>query len=237
MNKHYACSDLHGMWELWEQISVYCDETDVIYFLGDALDRGSHGIRLMKDLLLDKRVKYIMGNHEDMLIKAFYTKDFSLVKANGGEDTIKDFYKLPKKERNYIITELEKLPKEIEYYNFNSIRIVLNHSGYNSENPHSNTMLYDPYFWDREHIYFDWKGDNNTIIIHGHTPTPYLTRALNTIEGITGYHYEEPETIEEVAVVRYCGNHKIDIDLGSFYTKRAALLDLDTLETKYFAID
>lgn len=34
MNKTYAITDLHGMWNLWEQISEYCDETDTIYFLG-----------------------------------------------------------------------------------------------------------------------------------------------------------------------------------------------------------
>ena len=68
MNRHFACSDLHGMWQLWEQIDAYCDETDTIFFLGDAADRGPDGLRLMKTLLIDKRVKYIKGNHEDMKV-------------------------------------------------------------------------------------------------------------------------------------------------------------------------
>ena len=62
MNRHFACSDLHGMWQLWEQIDAYCDEADTIFFLGDAADRGPDGLRLMKTLLIDKRVKYIKGN-------------------------------------------------------------------------------------------------------------------------------------------------------------------------------
>ena len=33
MNKVYACSDLHGMYNLWKQIKEYCDETDTIYYL------------------------------------------------------------------------------------------------------------------------------------------------------------------------------------------------------------
>ena len=67
MNKVYAVSDLHGMYGLWEKIKNYIDETDTIYFLGDAADRGPHGIKIMKELFTDKRVKYILGNHEDIM--------------------------------------------------------------------------------------------------------------------------------------------------------------------------
>jgi serine/threonine protein phosphatase 1 len=67
MYKTYAFSDVHGIYDLWAQIRDYCDETDTIYFLGDACDRGEDGIRIIIELLQDKRVKYIKGNHEDML--------------------------------------------------------------------------------------------------------------------------------------------------------------------------
>jgi hypothetical protein len=53
---NYAITDLHGMWDLWEQVKNYCKSDDVIYFLGDAADRGDDGIKIIKDLLLDKRV-------------------------------------------------------------------------------------------------------------------------------------------------------------------------------------
>ena len=66
MNKVYACSDLHGMYRLWEQIRDYCDETDKIIFLGDAADRGKDGRKIIQELLADKRVTYIKGYHEDM---------------------------------------------------------------------------------------------------------------------------------------------------------------------------
>ena len=68
MNKTYAITDLHGMWNLWEQISEYCDETDTIYFLGDAIDRGVDGLRVMESLLKDKRVIYLLGNHEEFFL-------------------------------------------------------------------------------------------------------------------------------------------------------------------------
>ena len=46
-----------------------------------------------------------------------------------------------------------------------------------------------------------------------------------------------PQKIEDVNIVKYCNGHKIDIDLGSFATGRSALLDLDTLEVKYFVTE
>ena len=48
MNKTYAFTDVHGKYKLWEQIRDYCDETDTIYFLGDACDRDDDGLKIMK---------------------------------------------------------------------------------------------------------------------------------------------------------------------------------------------
>ena len=59
MYKTYACSDLHGLYPLWEQIKHYCDETDTIYFLGDAIDRGPDGIKILLEMLYDSRVIFL----------------------------------------------------------------------------------------------------------------------------------------------------------------------------------
>ena len=59
MNKHYCFTDVHGNYNLWRQVADYCDETDVIYFLGDAADRGEDGLQIIQELLRDKRVVYL----------------------------------------------------------------------------------------------------------------------------------------------------------------------------------
>ncbi len=235
MNHHFACSDLHGMWDLWSQISDYCDETDTIFFLGDAVDRGSDGLKLMKTLLIDKRVKYIKGNHEDMLVNGFYQNDFLLTRYNGGNQTIKDFQKICESSQEWLIRKLDKLPKEIEYTNSNGVHIVMNHSGFNSKQSIT-PMGQDPYLWDRSQIVYPWKGDDNTLIIHGHTPVPLLIQELNRIAFITSKYYDMPK-IKDISIIKYCNNHKIDIDLGSFATGKTALLDLDTLKVKYFTTE
>lgn len=229
MGRHFACSDLHGMWNLWQKIGEYCNDDDVIFFLGDAIDRGTDGLKLMKALIKDKRVQYIKGNHEDMLVNAFYNSDFFLVALNGGNSTIKDFEKLSDDSSLRLIHKLENLPKEIEYINPDGIRIIMNHSGYNQKQPILNKKE-DPYIWNRSQITCPWKGDNKTLIVHGHTPTPFLIQKLNE----TGNFFEVPKDVKDISVINYCNGHKLDIDLGSFETGKAALLDLDTLKVQYF---
>lgn len=46
------------------------DDTPWIIFGGDAIDRGPDGYNIMKQLLDDPHVTYLMGNHEDMFTKA-----------------------------------------------------------------------------------------------------------------------------------------------------------------------
>lgn len=66
----YACSDLHGQKDLLIQIQKFLQPDDVVFFLGDAADRGPYGWEMIKMIAQDKRFISIKGNHEDMLIKA-----------------------------------------------------------------------------------------------------------------------------------------------------------------------
>ena len=45
---------------------------------------------------------------------------------------------------------------------------------------------------------------------------------------------ESKENESTIEVVKYCGGHKIDIDLGSFAYHKTCLLDLDNFEPIYF---
>ena len=64
MNKHYCFTDIHGNYNLWCQIKNFCDETDKLIFLGDAIDRGDAGLQIVQEMLKDKRITYLKGNHE-----------------------------------------------------------------------------------------------------------------------------------------------------------------------------
>ena len=229
MDKVYACSDLHGRLDLWEKISTYCDESDKIYFLGDAIDRGSDGIKLMYKLLTDKRVTYLKGNHEDMFVE-FGTdlieiphQSISLWYQNGGAPTIDAFEKLSFEAKESLIRKINVLPYTAEYINKNGLKIYMNHSGYiQSKNiVLSKEQEYHNILWSRKHFHIPV--EEGSIMVHGHTPVEYMSRFCK----------EAPSDIYKI--FKYDNNTKIDLDLSSAFTDIVALLDLDTLEPIYFS--
>lgn len=73
MHDVFYFTDIHGQWRLFKAITNYCIAQDpecTIIFGGDACDRGPDGYRIMKSLLNNPQVIYLMGNHEDMFVKA-----------------------------------------------------------------------------------------------------------------------------------------------------------------------
>lgn len=231
MNKIYAFSDVHGMYNLWKQIDEFCDETDRIVFLGDAADRGPDGLKIITELLADKRITYLKGNHEDFFIQIGteilegHTSSIPLWHQNGGNPTIEALLSKPEDIAWKYIHKLKNLPDIAEFTNQNGQKIILSHAGC----PLTHKKEYErysgiDYLWDRNHISWDIESDitdDMPIIIHGHTPVPVLA-----------FHGECPSN--PLQIHKYCNGHKIDIDLGCFETKCIALLDLDTLEPIYF---
>ena len=134
----YACADLHGRGDLWDKIKNFLKPEDTLYFLGDAADRGPDGWKIIKEMLVDPRVVYIKGNHEDLLVKAIYslheldgntfTCAFQNWELNGGRTTYNNILK--DKETNIIdiIEQLDKLPLAKEYYSKN-YKFFLSHAG------------------------------------------------------------------------------------------------------------
>lgn len=230
MNKTYAFTDLHGMYNLWQQIKEYTDETDTLYFLGDACDRGKDGLKIIYELLKDPRVIYLKGNHEDIftivapeLMEGHY-ENYQWWLINGGFQTIKDFLELEEPSQNWFIKKLENLPKTATYINKNGQEIFLCHAGTRPDRTERELKLMgikDPYIWDRKHLYAPWPQDekyDNKYIVHGHSPVQYAFKGM-----------------DGTSILNYSNGHKFDLDLASFNTCRIALFDLDELKVeKYF---
>ena len=85
--------------------------------------------------------------------------------------------------------------------------------------------------WDRAHIYeFVPDEFENTIIVHGHTPIPYIKDELENT-------YQAPW---EVGAYWYCPDnetmleHKCCIDNATYNTNITCLLDLNTFDEHIF---
>lgn len=218
----YACSDLHGRYDLWEKIQAYLKPSDKLYFLGDAIDRGPDGWKLMKELLLDGRVTYIEGNHEDMMLYSVLSNfcDMSEWFYNGGGATYRSLESDPEA-KDWIYTLKHNMRLYAVYQNTNGKFIYLLHAGSNYPLPVEDK---ERMLWDRAHIDNPWNEEYNDIyIVHGHTPVP------------SGFYNDKAGCNESQTVCTYADGHKICIDGRSAYTGKIALLNLDTFEQIIFA--
>lgn len=80
MGKTYVCSDIHGMGGTYLDTLNRLNKDDVLYILGDATDRGDEGIGILYDIMKHSgenpqkpQIKYILGNHDLMLIENMET--------------------------------------------------------------------------------------------------------------------------------------------------------------------
>ena len=158
----YACADFHGAYWFWEGVKSILQPDDKLFFLGDAIDRGSNGMDILKILINDPRVFFLKGNHEDMMVQCwkdcqneddYYWNywNYSLWVQNDSKSTYQSFMKIPLEIRRKYVVFLSKLDKETYYINKKGQTIIMNHAGY-IPNIRKKIKEGNPYFWDREHF-------------------------------------------------------------------------------------
>ena len=227
----YVISDIHGMYDKYKEMldKIEFSDNDILYVLGDVIDRGKHSIKILQDMMERENVYGLIGNHELMAIKCLCwlcqeITDETLAQlseeqmldyvnwiVNGGDQTIQDFIKLSDEERQQIINYIMNFQayKEIKV---NDIEYLLVHAGIDHFDAEKSLDKYDinDLVWARPHFdvpYFDDK-----YVIVGHTPTFMISH--------------KPEI--------YHQHHFIDIDCGACYPGgKLACLCLDNLEEFY----
>ena len=202
----YAVSDLHGCYDRYRQLldKLDLEEQDTLYVLGDALDRGPEGFRILWDMASRPQVVGLLGNHEAMALDALPgllrglehgrasmsrtdRSNASLWFSNGGESSLRDF--------------------------------LLVHGGLEHFSPSRPLEDYsrDEIVWCRpepETVYFP-----DRCVVLGHTPTQFLLGAAGN-ESAQGKIYRTESFI--------------DIDCGCVYPGgRLGCLCLDTMEEIY----
>jgi hypothetical protein len=229
MGKHYALSDLHGCYDFYIAIKNYIGEDDIVFFLGDAADRGPQGWDCITGIRNNENFFCLCGNHEDMLRKAmieYYDKDserldspLDLLMYNGGTATFNEW--IEEGAKHEWISYLERLPLTYIYTNLQGQKIILSHAGFTPVTKLNLFPRRKEILWGREHFKDDWVGGENTYIVHGHTPTPKL-------------HAPDRDYSNDWGAVSYCGGHKFCIDNGTVWTGVCTLFDLDTFDSIIF---
>ena len=232
----WVTTDLHGNYNLWEQIKAFLKEDDTLIFLGDAIDRGDRGFEIFMEMLENPQVVYLKGNHEDMMYEAFHEigpsrgemlKHWTL-KDNGGKDTLNNIKTLGLDfdTKMKYIDKVNELPYFAEYENAHGIKFLLSHAGYTPgrfwDNQDRRTKEQKA-IWDRNHFNFPWprEGYGNVVIVHGHTPILLMNQMFGyKATGFAPFWYEN--------------NHKVNLDAATYNTGLALLFNLDTLDYELF---
>lgn len=219
----YVISDLHGCYEKYLEMLdkiAFC-ENDVLYVLGDVIDRGEGGVAILFDMMKRKNVKAIIGNHESLALNSlkairddepFCETSYFLWMASEGEATRKVFETLSKKDQASIIDYIESFSiyDEIEIGNQ---KFHLSHTlpdykeGIKIHDVSFLEFLYGEVDYDK--VYCD-----DTLFVTGHTPTALI----------------DPSFAGKI----YKANNHIAIDCGAVFEKgRLGAICLETMQEFY----
>lgn len=188
----YATSDLHGyplerFKKLLEKANF--SDNDFLFVLGDVIDRGEEGVKLLQWLMVQPNAELILGNHEsfmlccDFLIQEITEESqieltreqvdiYTTWLRNGGSVTVSQLSKLPAEERKYIFEYLREAPI-YEEVSAGGRDFVLVHSGlgsFSKDKEMSEYTLFD-LVWTRPSLNVNYYDDKTTVF--GHTPTAY----------------------------------------------------------------
>lgn len=189
----YAMSDIHGCFDKYQAMlsEIQFKSTDTLYILGDVIDRGPDGVKILQDMNGRPNVFPILGNHEFTAAVCLpwlmeEVTDQSLAKlndtqlaalsewvANGGGPTLRSLQQLSTEERQDILEYF----REMELYaevEAGGRRFVLTHAAlgnFDPEKPLDDYELQDFLFGrpNPETVYYPDK-----FLVFGHTPTRLL---------------------------------------------------------------
>lgn len=232
----YVCSDIHGYYNRYTALlaRLGLGPDDTLYVLGDVIDRGPDGVKILQDMMARPNVVPILGNHEftaafclpwlmeEITDQSLAELDETRLAAlrdwlmNGGEPTIRALRERTDDERREILDYL----REMELYaqaEAGGRTFVLVHAGlehFRVDKPLEDYELAD-FLFCRPRPESEFYPDR--YLVYGHTPTRLLRQQLG----------EPPAD----TILRR-GN-QIAIDCGCGFGGPLGCLCLDTLEEVY----
>ena len=207
---------------------------DTLYVLGDVIDRGADGCRLLLDMMGRANVIPILGNHEftaavclpwllkEVTDRSLADLDDARLAAlqewivNGGGPTLRGLQALSQTEREDILNYL----REMELYaevEAGGRTFVLSHAGldhFSPDTPLEDYALEDFLFCRPDPNEPYWP---NRYLVYGHTPTRLLRAQMG-----------QPLSDDIL-----CWGQQIAIDCGCGFDGKLGCLCLDTMETFY----
>lgn len=229
----YVMADIHGCYDQFMEMldTIEFTDRDMLFVLGDVIDRGEDGIELLNEMMLRVNIIPILGNHEYMAYRVLKELNVEVTEdnhnkhldadtvrayqewmADGGMPTAESFSKLDAEEKEMIIEYLEEFGL-YEEVTVDGKNFLLVHSV--PEDFDGSRELSD---YDAAEVVFgrcDYTKSCfvDKILVTGHTPT------FGIGEEWRGKIYRE--------------NNHIALDCGAVYGEKLGCICLDTMEEFY----
>ena len=219
----YVMSDLHGCYDKYIKMleKINLSEDDTLYILGDIVDRGKDGIKILLDMMRRKNIVPLLGNHD-------YTA-FSVLKhrenkpywwnglrqdwlSDGGEPTEKSFLELNDKDQKAILEYITEF-SIYETVEIGDITFVLAHAGIDNFVKGKSLDEYELYDFISGRMDYDKPCGDNFFLVSGHTPTGLIDKAY------------DGKILKK--------NNHIAIDCGAVFERPLGCICLDTMEEIY----
>lgn len=190
---YYAMSDIHGCFDKYKEMLSLIDFTprDTLYVLGDVIDRGPDGIKILQDMMLRPNVFPLLGNHEftaavclpwlmeevtDQSLAALDETQLAALSewiTNGGGPTLRSLKQLTREEREDILEYFQEMELYAEV-KAGGRSFVLTHSALENFAPDKSLDSYElqDFLFGRpepDAVYYPDK-----LLVFGHTPTRIL---------------------------------------------------------------
>ena len=191
----YVISDIHGRYDRYTALLERIDlrDEDTLYVLGDVIDRGPDGCKILLDMMARPNVLPILGNHEftaamclPWLLREVTSQNIAELSEtqaaalgewiiNGGNTTLQELNRLSLEEREEILEYLQEMELYAEV-EAGGRSFVLVHAGLDNFSP--NKLLADyalpDFIFSRPRLDMDFYPDR--YLVYGHTPTRVLHR-------------------------------------------------------------
>lgn len=244
----YVISDIHGDYTKFRALlrKINFNDEDTLYLLGDILDRGKDGIKILQYCMMESNIFGIIGNHEYMamtilnwLNTELSDESYEQLKQDedkmyaylawiqdGGQPTLEQFAKLNKEQVEDLFDYLGEFSL-YEEITINNNNFVLVHGGIDNFN--INKSLADYQFHelifhrpDYTKTYYPDK-----YLVTGHTPTRLIYQKQLNLD------FEQINKKQCAYDKVYFKNNHIAIDCGCGYGGRLGALCLDNLKIYY----
>lgn len=186
----FVVSDIHGMYDEFEQLLEKWDQQSDLVILGDLADRGPRSLDVIYKVIELKeeygdKVHFIMGNHDEMLLEYIEQREEKVGRymRNGGDKTITSLFaplhididKLTEEEQLELLRDAYE--DELSFIRnaprFEIIgNVLFTHAGFDSTLEDFKNTTDNDFVWIRKH----YESPNPTpyVNVFGHTPANYI---------------------------------------------------------------